>query len=369
MYKHFFKRLIDFTIALIAILCLSPILAIVTIWLHFANKGAGAFFTQERPGKDAKIFRVIKFKTMTDERDTNGNLLPDAQRLTKVGRIVRSTSLDELPQLFNVLKGDMALIGPRPLLVKYLPLYTPTQMRRHEVRPGITGWAQVNGRNTITHTKKFEYDVWYVDHLSFALDLKIIFMTIYNVLHRKDISTEGQATAPTFDGTNYVDTGVAPLATDAPFTVLVDWTNTGESAFAGSKHVIMHCMTENNPYPGMILQYNTNGIVSEYRQGSNTISSNSTSALIENADLSRVKVVYRKAEDGTVTVSRCYNENGQIHKNTKYMDYVAVPEELRLGCYRSNVNGTGRFAKGILNDCRIYDVALTDEQLEEFLLN
>jgi lipopolysaccharide/colanic/teichoic acid biosynthesis glycosyltransferase len=202
MYKHFFKRLIDFTIALIAILCLLPILAIVTIWLHFANKGAGAFFTQERPGKDAKIFRVIKFKTMTDERDTNGNLLPDAQRLTKVGRIVRSTSLDELPQLFNVLKGDMALIGPRPLLVKYLPLYTPAQMRRHEVRPGITGWAQVNGRNTITHTKKFEYDVWYVDHLSFALDLKIIFMTIYNVLHRKDISTEGQATAPTFDGTN-----------------------------------------------------------------------------------------------------------------------------------------------------------------------
>ena len=173
----------------------------------------------------------------------------------------------------------------------------------------------------------------------------------------------------TFDGTNYIDTGVAPLATDAPFTVLVDWTNTGESAFAGSKHVIMHCMTENPPYPGLILQYNNNGIVSEYRQGSNTISQNSTSALIENADLSRVKVVYRKAEDGTVTVSRCYNENGQIHTNTKPMDYVAVPEELRLGCYRSNVNGTGRFAKGILNDCRIYDVALTDEQLEEFLLN
>ena len=173
----------------------------------------------------------------------------------------------------------------------------------------------------------------------------------------------------TFDGTNYVDTGVAPLATDTPFTVLIDWTNTGESAFASSKHVIMHCMTENSPYPGMILQYNTNGIVSEYRQGSNTISSNSTAALIENADLSRVKVVYRKAEDGTVTVSRCYNENGQVHTNTKYMDYVAVPEELRLGCYRSNVNGTGRFAQGILNDCRIYDIALTDEQLEEFLLN
>lgn len=202
MYKNFFKRLFDFTIALIALIALSPIILVVTIWLHFANKGAGAFFTQERPGKDAKIFRVIKFKTMTDERDAAGKLLPDAQRLTKVGRIVRSTSLDELPQLFNVLKGDMALIGPRPLLVKYLPLYTSTQMRRHEVRPGITGWAQVNGRNTITHTKKFEYDVWYVDHLSLTLDLKIIFMTINNVLHRKDISTEGQATAPTFDGTN-----------------------------------------------------------------------------------------------------------------------------------------------------------------------
>lgn len=202
MYKNFFKRLIDFTIALIALLCLSPVLLIVTIWLHFANKGAGAFFTQERPGKNAKVFRVIKFKTMTDERDVEGKLLPDAQRLTRVGKIVRSTSLDELPQLFNVLKGDMALIGPRPLLVKYLPLYTSTQMRRHEVRPGITGWAQVNGRNAITHTKKFEYDVWYVDHLSLWLDLKIIFKTIYNVLHRKDISTEGQATAPTFDGTN-----------------------------------------------------------------------------------------------------------------------------------------------------------------------
>ena len=175
-------------------------------------------------------------------------------------------------------------------------------------------------------------------------------------------------TPVTFDGTNYIDTGVAPLATDTPFTVLVDWTNTGESEFAGSKHVIMHCMTENAPYPGLILQYNNNGIVSEYRQGSNTISSNSTSALIENADLSRVKVVYRKTADGTITVSRCYNENGQIHTNTKSMDYVAVPEELRLGCYRSNVNGTGRFAKGILNDCRIYNIALTDEQLSEFLL-
>ena len=202
MYKNFFKRLIDFTIALIALVCTSPILVLVTIWLHFANKGAGAFFTQERPGKDAKVFRVIKFKTMTDERDADGKLLPDSQRLTRVGRIVRSTSLDELPQLFNVLRGDMALIGPRPLLVKYLPLYTPAQMRRHEVRPGITGWAQVNGRNAITHTKKFEYDVWYVDNLSFTLDVKIIFKTIHNVLHRKDISTEGEATAATFDGTN-----------------------------------------------------------------------------------------------------------------------------------------------------------------------
>ena len=172
----------------------------------------------------------------------------------------------------------------------------------------------------------------------------------------------------TFDGTNYIDTGIAPLATDAPFTVLIDWTNTGESAFAGSKHVVMHCMTESAPYPGLILQYNNNGIVSEYRQGSNTISSNSTQALIENADLSRVKVVYRKDADGNVTVSRCYNENGQIHTNTKYMDYVAVPEELRLGCYRSNVNGTGRFAKGILNDCQIYNIALTDAQIEEYLL-
>lgn len=202
MYAHFLKRFFDFCISLLAIIVLSPILVVVTIWLHFANKGAGAFFTQERPGKDAKIFRVIKFKTMTDERDTNGNLLPDVQRLTRVGKVVRSLSLDELPQLFNVLKGDMALIGPRPLLVKYLPLYTKEQMRRHEVLPGITGWAQVNGRNAITHTKKFEYDVWYVDHLSFALDVKILWMTVLNVLRRKDISTAGEATAPTFNGHN-----------------------------------------------------------------------------------------------------------------------------------------------------------------------
>lgn len=202
MYAHFLKRFLDFCISLVAIIVLSPILIVVTVWLHFANKGAGAFFTQERPGKDAKIFRVIKFKTMTDERDDDGNLLPDVQRLTRVGKVVRSLSLDELPQLFNVLKGDMALIGPRPLLVKYLPLYTKEQMRRHEVRPGITGWAQVNGRNAITHTKKFEYDVWYVDHLSFALDVKILWMTVVNVLRRKDISTAGEATAPIFNGHN-----------------------------------------------------------------------------------------------------------------------------------------------------------------------
>ena len=202
MYAHCLKRVLDFTIALLAILCLSPLLIVVAIWLHVANKGAGAFFMQERPGKDEKIFKVIKFKSMTDERDANGKLLPDKQRLTAVGKLIRKTSIDELPQLFNVLKGDMALIGPRPLLVEYLPLYSPEQHRRHEVRPGITGWAQVNGRNAITHTKKFEYDVWYVDHLSLGLDIKIIFMTIHNVLHRKDISHEGQATTELFNGHN-----------------------------------------------------------------------------------------------------------------------------------------------------------------------
>lgn len=202
MYAHCLKRVLDFTIALIAIICLSPLLLVVAVWLHVANKGAGAFFMQERPGKDEKIFKVIKFKSMTDERDANGKLLPDKQRLTAVGKLIRKTSIDELPQLFNVLKGDMALIGPRPLLVEYLPLYSPEQHRRHEVRPGITGWAQVNGRNAITHTKKFEYDVWYVDHLNFGLDIKIIFMTIHNVLHRKDISHEGQATTELFNGHN-----------------------------------------------------------------------------------------------------------------------------------------------------------------------
>jgi lipopolysaccharide/colanic/teichoic acid biosynthesis glycosyltransferase len=187
MYRHFFKRLIDFTIALIALLCLSPILLIVTIWLHFANKGAGAFFTQERPGKDEKIFKVIKFKSMTDERDAEGKLLPDAQRLTKVGKFVRSTSIDELPQLINVLKGDMALIGPRPLLPKYLPYYSKRESVRHQVRPGITGWAQVNGRNHVLWEERFELDAYYVEHLSLALDFKIVFTTIKNILSRKDI--------------------------------------------------------------------------------------------------------------------------------------------------------------------------------------
>ena len=202
MYQYFFKRIIDFVLALCALAILWPILLIVTIWLHFANKGAGAFFTQERPGKNAKIFKVIKFKTMTDERDANGNLLPDEQRLTKVGRFVRSTSLDELPQLINVLKGDMALIGPRPLMPKYLPLYSPEQFRRHEVRPGITGWAQVNGRNNIPWYKKFELDVYYVDHCSLLMDLRIIFITIKKVLGRADINKEGEATTEPFNGHN-----------------------------------------------------------------------------------------------------------------------------------------------------------------------
>ena len=204
MYKHFFKRFFDFWISLIALIVISPILLVVTIWLHFANKGAGAFFFQERPGRDAMIFKVIKFKTMTDERDLEGNLLPDAQRLTKVGKFVRSTSIDELPQLINVLKGDMALIGPRPLLTKYLPLYSPEQMRRHEVRPGISGWAQCHGRNAITWTEKFKLDVWYVDHCTLWTDIKVIFITIKNVLLRKDINNVGgkSATIEAFNGTN-----------------------------------------------------------------------------------------------------------------------------------------------------------------------
>lgn len=203
LYKNFFKRFLDFWISLIALICISPILLIVTVWLHFANKGAGAFFLHERPGKDGKIFKVIKFKSMTDERDANGNLLPGEQRITGIGRVIRAASLDELPQLLNVLMGDMSLIGPRPLVPRYLELYSKEQMRRHEVRPGITGWAQVNGRNSITWTKKFELDVWYVDHLSLWLDIKILYMTVMNVLQRKDINSGGgKVGAVGFDGTN-----------------------------------------------------------------------------------------------------------------------------------------------------------------------
>ena len=202
MYKHFFKRLIDFCAALCGLVVLSPLLLVVAVWLHFANKGAGAFFLQERPGKDAEIFKVIKFKTMTDERDADGRLLPDAQRLTKVGKFIRSTSIDELPQLVNVLKGDMALIGPRPLLVKYLPLYTPEQARRHEVRPGITGWAQCHGRNAISWREKFALNVWYVDHVSLWTDIQVVFITIKKVLIREGISKEGMATTEKFNGHN-----------------------------------------------------------------------------------------------------------------------------------------------------------------------
>lgn len=202
MYKHFIKRFIDFWISLIALIIISPILLVVTIWLHYANKGAGAFFFQERPGKDGKIFKVIKYKTMTDERDADGDLLPDEKRLTKVGKFVRSTSIDELPQLINVLKGDMALIGPRPLLVQYLPLYSPEQARRHEVRPGISGWAQCHGRNAISWTEKFKLDVWYVDHCTLWTDIQVIFITVKNVLMRKDINSATSATMEFFNGNN-----------------------------------------------------------------------------------------------------------------------------------------------------------------------
>ena len=201
-YRDFFKRAVDIAVSGTALLVLLVPLGVVTVWLHFANKGAGAFFRQERPGKGGRIFRVIKFKSMTDERDANGNLLPDAQRLTRVGRFVRSTSVDELPQLWNVLKGDMSLIGPRPLLVQYLPLYSPEQARRHEVRPGITGWAQCHGRNAISWQKKFELDVWYVDHISFVTDCKVIFTTIKKVLGRADINSATAATMEAFNGNN-----------------------------------------------------------------------------------------------------------------------------------------------------------------------
>ena len=204
VYRNHIKRLLGFTISLSALLCLSPLLLVVTIWLHFANKGAGAFFLQERPGKDAKIFKIIKFKTMTDERDADGKLVPDAQRLTKIGRFVRSASIDELPQLFNVFKGEMALIGPRPLLVEYLPLYSDEQARRHEVRPGITGWAQCHGRNALSWNEKFKLDVWYIDHCSFITDLKVILYTIKKVISRDGISQTGQATMEAFKG-NQID--------------------------------------------------------------------------------------------------------------------------------------------------------------------
>ena len=202
MYRLYVKRFLDFWMSLIVLIIISPLLLLVTIWLYYANKGAGALFFQERPGKDGKIFRVIKFKTMTDERDADGNLLPDEVRLTNVGRFVRSTSIDELPQLINVLKGDMSLIGPRPLLVQYLPLYSKEQMRRHEVRPGISGWAQCHGRNQINWTEKFKLDVWYVDNLSFMTDLEIILITIKKVLFREDINSDNDATMEDFDGTN-----------------------------------------------------------------------------------------------------------------------------------------------------------------------
>jgi lipopolysaccharide/colanic/teichoic acid biosynthesis glycosyltransferase len=194
--------LFDIVVAVVALVLVGWLLVLVAAFLYVANKGAGAFFLQERPGKDGRIFRIVKFKTMTDERDAEGNLLPDAQRLTKVGKFVRSTSIDELPQLLNVLKGDMSLIGPRPLLVQYLPLYTPEQARRHEVRPGITGWAQVHGRNAISWQEKFKLDVWYVDHCALMTDLKVLWLTVVNVLKRKDINSATSATMEFFTGNN-----------------------------------------------------------------------------------------------------------------------------------------------------------------------
>ncbi len=206
MYKNHFKRIIDFLIVFCLLLVIWPILLIITILLLIFNEGAGAFFTQERPGYKGKIFKIIKFKTMNERKDQNGNLLPDVQRITKFGRFIRKTSLDELPQLINVLKGDMAIIGPRPLLVQYLPLYNSEQARRHDVRPGITGWAQCNGRNNLSWTKKFELDVWYVDHVSFKIDCKIIWTTAKNVINRSDIDNDNvenkKYTTPLFDGTN-----------------------------------------------------------------------------------------------------------------------------------------------------------------------
>ena len=201
-YSLYIKRLFDFVLSLAALLLLMPFLLLVTVGLHFANKGSGAFFTQQRPGYKGKIFKIYKFKTMTDERDADGNLLPDAERLTKVGRVVRSLSIDELPQLLNVLIGEMSFIGPRPLLPQYLPLYSKEQARRHDVRPGITGWAQCNGRNAISWTQKFELDVWYVDNCSFLLDAKIVFLSVYKIFAREGISQEGEATMEFFNGKN-----------------------------------------------------------------------------------------------------------------------------------------------------------------------
>lgn len=202
MYRHFFKRLIDFCLSLVAIVCLSPLLLILIVWLHFANEGAGVFFLQPRPGYNGRIFKVIKFKTMNDRRDKDGNLLPDMQRMTRIGRMMRASSLDELPQLFNVLKGDMALIGPRPLLVKYLPLYSKEQMRRHDVRPGITGWAQCHGRNALTWAEKFKLDVWYVDHLSLNVDVEVIWLTIKTVLTHEGVNSGENVTMEEFNGNN-----------------------------------------------------------------------------------------------------------------------------------------------------------------------
>ncbi len=202
MYQHFFKRILDFVISLIVIICLSPFLIIVSVYLHFANEGAGVFFLQPRPGYKGKIFNVIKFKTMNDKRGKDGELLPDLQRITKIGQFLRKTSIDELPQFFNVLIGDMSLIGPRPLLVKYLPLYSKEQMRRHDVMPGITGWAQCHGRNDLSWTDKFKLDVWYVDHISFLTDLKVIWYTIITVLSRKGVNTENNNAIETMDDFN-----------------------------------------------------------------------------------------------------------------------------------------------------------------------
>ncbi|MBR4341078.1 MAG: sugar transferase [Bacteroidales bacterium] len=202
MYKHFFKRLLDILLSILALLCIGWFILLVAVFLHFANKGAGAFFLQERPGKDERIFKIIKFKTMTDERDENGNLLPDELRLTGIGKIVRSMSIDELPQLFNVLKGDMSLIGPRPLLVEYLPLYNAEQKRRHEVRPGISGWAQCHGRNALSWTEKFKLDVWYVDHISLITDIKVFFCTVKKVFLRENINATNNAIVEDFNGTN-----------------------------------------------------------------------------------------------------------------------------------------------------------------------